>query len=339
VSDFDGERAAAAAARLVVPASFASIEEMLETAYPDVVAIATPIPHHFSQAMTAIEAGKHVYVQKTLTATLDEANQLLAARDCAGVLLGAAPGYDLFPLVGRMRELVAAGAIGEICIAYSYTMGFGHQSEPIRQGEGVLAEVDPSWYYRRGAGPLPDVTVYALQLLTSVLGPVSSISAMGNLRRPVREWRGRDIPLEVEDNNVLLLGFDRGAFGVAVGSDCVGGSQVPWGAISLHGTQGALEVTDVHHDSGYPVRFEVTGDGQPAVHAMSVDEQHYLQGPHLGIEEPHVYADIMDLVDAVRDGRPPRASAEQARHVVEIVDLAREAVADGATKHLTTTFG
>jgi predicted dehydrogenase len=338
VADVAEDRAKAAAEKFGIRHHFTSLEEMLDTVDVDAVLVVTPIPHHFSQAMTAIEAGKHVYVQKTMTSTVDEADALLAARDEAGVRLSAAPGYDLFPLVGQMREVVRSGELGQVCIAYSYTLGFGHQQEPIRQGSGVLSEVDPSWYYRAGAGPLPDVTVYALQLLASLLGPVERISAMGNLQRPVREWRGKKIELDVEDNNALLLGFASGAFAVAVGSDCSGGHQVPWGGAALYGTHGALEITDVHHASGYPVAFRVSGAGEPREQAMSIDEQEYLQGEHISTEEPHVYADIMELVDAIRDERPTRATGEQARHVVEIVESARAAIADGATHRLRTTF-
>jgi predicted dehydrogenase len=338
VADVDGERARAAAERFGVPAYFTDLEAMLAGAELDLVLIATPIPFHYSQAMAAIAAGKHVYVQKTLTTTLKEADSLLAARDRAGVKLAAAPGYELFPLTGRMRDVVQAGGLGEVCVAYTYTLGFGHQQEALRQGSGPLAEVDPSWYYRAGAGPLPDVTVYALQLATSVLGPVLRVTALANRRMPVRNWRGRPIPLEVEDNNVLLMEFACGGLGVAVGSDCEGSRRIPWGALGLYGTAGVLEVSDVDPASGYPLRFEFRGGDETREEALALSDQPYLQAEHLAIEEPHVYADIMDLVDAVVDDRPPRASGEQARHVVEIIERARAAMAGGQTRELVSSF-
>jgi predicted dehydrogenase len=67
-------------------------------------------------------------------------------------------------------------------------------------------------------------------------------------------------------------------------------------------------------------------------------DQPYLQGEHLQIEEPHVYVDIMDLVDAIRDNRPPRATGEQARHVVEIIEKARLAIQTGQTQTLISSF-
>jgi predicted dehydrogenase len=117
--------------------------------------------------------------------------------------------------------------------------------------------------------------------------------------------------------------------------------------VGLYGTAGALEITDVEQSSGYPVRFEVQGGawGDDAGPRRSVREevaelshQPYLQGEHLSLGEPHVYVDIMDLVDAIRDGRPPRATGELARLVVEVIEKAHVAARTGQTQALTSTF-
>jgi predicted dehydrogenase len=340
-------RARQSAERFDVLAHFTSVEAMLAEADVDLVIVATPIPYHFPNAMAAIKAGKHVYVQKAMTTTLAEADELLAARDRAGVKLAAAPGYDLFPTTGQMRKIVSDGVLGRVYIAYTYTMGFGHEQEPIRGGHGALAEIDPSWYYRPGGGPLSDVTVYSLQLATSILGPVRRVTALANKGEPERMWRGKTIPLEIEDNNLVLMEFASGALGVAAGSDCRGSARVPWGGLGLYGTLAALEVTVVDQASGYPLRFEVQGGawgvaGAPAreTHEFStaLSDQPYLKADHLTIEEPHAYADIMDLADAIREDRPPRSTGEQARHVVEIIEKAQVAARTGQTQNLTSTF-
>src|SRR5262249_38137376 len=157
----------------------------------------------------------------------------------------------------------------------------------IRRGAGVLEAIDPSWYYRPGAGPLPDVTVYALQLITSVLGPVRRVTALANTIRPQRTWKDRAIAVETEDNNLVTMQFACGTLAVGVGSDCQGSSLIPWGGLGLYGTAGALEVTYVDHNSGYPLNFRALG----AEHTASLADQPYLRGEHLTIEEPHVYAD------------------------------------------------
>lgn len=336
VVDIVAERARQSAEQFAVPAYFTSIDDMLTQVDLDLVLIITPIPYHFANAMAAIEAGKHVYIQKAMTTTLAEAEALLAARDRAGVKLAAAPGYELFPTTGQMRQIVSEGQLGRVNIAYAYTLGFGHENEPIRSGQGPLAEIDPSWYYRPGAGPLPDVTIYSLQLLTSVLGPVQQVTALANKTAPERTWQGQSIPVEIDDNNLLLMAFASGTLAVAVGSNCRGSARIPWGGLGLYGTTGALEVTDVDPLSGYPLSFEVRGAAikEPKMYRAELADQSYLQGEHLTLQEPHVYADIMDLVDAIREDRPPRATGEQARHVVEIIEKGLLAAQTGQTQLL-----
>jgi predicted dehydrogenase len=337
VADVVAERAQQTAVRYEIPAWYTGLDEMLAGTELDVVLVITPIAQHYEQALKAVNAGKHVYVQKAMTVTLEEADALLAARDRAGVKLAAAPGFELHPPTAALREAVQGGAIGKVAVAYTYTMGFGHEHEPIRAQEGALAAIDPSWYYRTGAGPLPDVTVYSLQLATSVLGPARRVTALANKVMPERTWRDRTIQIEVDDNSVVLIEFVSGALAVAVGSECRGGERAPWGGLDLFGTSGALEVTDVNHASGYALNFRVRG-ARSFEHTASLADQPYLVGAHLEIEEPHVYADIMDLVDAIRDNRAPRATGEQARHVVEIIECARRAAATGQTQELRSGF-
>jgi predicted dehydrogenase len=338
VADAVAERARLSAERFGVPAHFTDVGSLLDAVDVDLVLVATPITAHFENALAALSRGKHVYVQKAMTTTLAEADALLAARDRSGVHLAAAPGYELIPMTGQIRQVVRDGALGQVYQAFTYTLGFGHEHEPIRRGEGALSEIDPAWYYRQGAGPLPDVTVYALQLITSVLGPVRRVTALASTLRPQRNWRGTTVSIEVPDNNVVLMEFVSGTLGMAVGADCRGGARTEWGSVGLYGTEGALEVTDVDQSSGYPVRFEVqTGEGN-TTYTAALTDQPYLRGAHLSLEEPHVYVDIMDLADAIREGRPPRARGEQARHVVEIIERAHEAARTGLAQDLSSTF-
>jgi predicted dehydrogenase len=56
------------------------------------------------------------------------------------------------------------------------------------------------------------------------------------------------------------------------------------------------------------------------------------------MDEGHVFEDIMQLVDWVRDGTPSIVTAEHARHVVEIIEAGYRAAETGRTQELTTTF-
>jgi predicted dehydrogenase len=64
----------------------------------------------------------------------------------------------------------------------------------------------------------------------------------------------------------------------------------------------------------------------------------HVVGSHRAIEEMHVYEDIMQLVDWVRDDKPSIVTAEHARHVIEIIESAYRAAETGQTQTLTTTF-
>lgn len=89
VVDVVADRARQTAEKFGVKAWFCTMEEMLANTDLDMVLVMTPIQFHFENALTAINAGKHVYVQKSMTATLDQSNKLLAARDKAGINLVA----------------------------------------------------------------------------------------------------------------------------------------------------------------------------------------------------------------------------------------------------------
>jgi predicted dehydrogenase len=332
-------RARENAERFGVPATFTSVEAMLSGTDLDLVLVATPVQHHFANAIAAVRAGKHVYVQKSMTSTLDQAHELLAARDRAGVKLAAAPGYELCTTTRAMRRVVDEGAIGHVYAACTFTFGMMMGRVPKPGVRDPLAEIDPTWNFQAaGGGPLPSITVYSMQLATSLLGPVRRVTALANRHMTEREWAEKAIPIEVADNTVVLMEFVSGAIGTAVGSAGRATAWTPWGGLSLHGSAGSLQVTEVHHASGYPMTFEVQAGGATRTEAFTLADQPYQRGNHLSIQEPHVYADIMDLVDAVLEDRPVRAPGEQARHVVEIIEKAETAARTGRSQGLTTTF-
>lgn len=335
VADVVAERAQATAERFGVPAHFTTIEEMLDKTDIDIALIITPIPFHHPNAMAALEAGKHVYIQKAMTTTVDEADEIIETAQAKGLQIVAAPGFELFPSTAHMRDSLQH--LGRVCVGHTYAIGFGHEYESIRSGSGTLAEINPAWYYKAGAGPLPDVTIYSLQLITSLLGPVQRVTAMSNKVKPRREWRGEIIDVEVDDNNLLLMEFANGELVTAVGANSRGSRRIPWGGVGLYGSDGVLEITDVNNASGYPVAYELITDHTEEF-TFDLGDQPHLHGEHLDIEEPHVYADILELVDSIQENRAPRAGAEQARHVVEIIEKARLASATGKTQECRTTF-
>ena len=77
--------------------TFTTLEEMLENSDAEAVAIATPIPEHFVQAHTCLSNGRHVYVQKTMTHSSEEARALIRIAHDKGLKIVASPGQMLLP--------------------------------------------------------------------------------------------------------------------------------------------------------------------------------------------------------------------------------------------------
>src|SRR5918912_1946059 len=203
--------------------AYTDYEAMLAHADVEAVFIATPIPLHHRQAMAALQAGKHVYVQKSMTTTLAEANEVVNLARSKGLKLCASPGEMLRPPWPQIKEAVQQGRIGRVYWALSGMQSGGHENESFRAEDDVLSNVDPTWYYKPGGGPVYDMTVYCLHELTGILGPVQRVTAMSGIGLPVREWKGQRIEVEMDDNTLVLLDFGNATFAYAFGANCRGG--------------------------------------------------------------------------------------------------------------------
>lgn len=345
VCDVVEERARETAARFGVPHHYVDAKELIEREDVELVLVVTPIPYHHRYAMQALEAGKHVYVQKTMATTYAEALEMVQAARERGLVLASAPGQMLAPAIRKMKELVDAGALGKVYWAWGSTNGWDHDFEPTRHGEGALGSVNPSWYYKKGGGPIVDTTVYVLHSLTGILGPAKRVAAMSGTAVAERRWQDQTIPVEVDDNTLLMLDFGEATFAVAGGNSSMTGRLVDWGSMGIYGAKGVVETLEIEPLSGHPAKLYIDGidlsfEPSEISYGVSTDSGWlpYVDERHATIPEPHVYADIMDCVDAVLEGRLPIASGEHAAHVVEIIERGYSAAQTGQTQELESNF-
>src|SRR5438270_2777427 len=91
--------------------SYDDYGEMLARADVEAVLIATPIPFHYDQTMKALRAGKHVYVQKTMTTTVAEATDVVELARKNGRKLVASPGQVLRPINQHVKRLIESNVI------------------------------------------------------------------------------------------------------------------------------------------------------------------------------------------------------------------------------------
>jgi predicted dehydrogenase len=333
------DRAREAATRFGVPDAFGSLDELLAGADVDAVTIVSPIGLHFEHARAALEAGAHVHLNKTMTTTVAEADELIALAAAADLRIVASPGEILRPHVARTRELIAEGAIGQVTWAIcGAAFGRYHEEEPERAGATTGSAIDPSWYFRRpGGGPMYDMTVYALHELTGVLGPARRVTALSGVRVPERTFLERTVRTEMDDNTVLLLDFGDGLVAGAYGT-AAGAPNRQFGMGIYYGTAGTIDGLLL---DGTPYEYDGRADTLDAPLGDQNAQNRLLPhvvGAHRGIGEAHVFEDIMQLVDWVREDRPSRVTAEHARHVIDIIESGYRAAETGAAQDLRTTF-
>jgi predicted dehydrogenase len=315
-------RAEAAAQKYGVGAFYETYEELLADPHVDAVTLCSPIGLHYEQGMAAIEMGKHVHFNKTMAITVDQADRLIARAAEAGVRLVASPGMMLHPHNRRIRKLILQGALGKLSWAVTgIAISDYHLKEEFRTGDDVLTNVDPSWYFRKpGGGPQYDVTVYCLHNLTGILGPAKRVTALSGLVLPEREFRGKKLVCDMDDSTLMLIDFGQSFFAFVYGT--VAGTVTRGFQPNIYGTQGSVIGTRFGEQD-----FKLTGDHQP-----------HVVGEHAKMAESHVFEDMMQLVDWVRDGRPSVANAEHARHVIDIIESGYRAAETGQTQELRTTF-
>ena len=124
------------AARYAQARFTSSFEEMLGDAGLDAVVVATPVPTHFELARKALEAGKHVLVEKPPAMKTHEMDELVALADERDLVL--MPGHLLLyhPGVRRVKEMIAAGRSSATCSASTGTGRTSGSSAPTRTRSG-----------------------------------------------------------------------------------------------------------------------------------------------------------------------------------------------------------
>jgi predicted dehydrogenase len=330
-------RANALASKYDVTHAFETYEELLEKGDVDAVTICSPIGLHYEQGKMALEAGKHIHFNKTMTTTVAEATELIDLAAAKGLKIVASPGEVLRPQVQAIRRAIQDGKIGIPVWAISGA-GFGtyHLDEPERRGQGNAPAIDPSWYFRKpGGGPLFDVSVYAFHGLTTVLGPAKRVSAVSGIRVPHREFNGKTVQTDADDNTGILIDFGDGLF--ALGFGTAAGSPNWWFTGRYFGTEGEIEGFKVNGEElDYPERplYDEAGGG---VLGAQVTLPHVV-GTHRDIDEQHVFEDVMQLIDWIRDDKPTPVTADRARHVIDIIESSFRAAETGQVQELTTTF-
>jgi predicted dehydrogenase len=125
VCDMRPERLSGVQSRYPAVEITSNYAEVLADPRVDVVAIATPVSSHYDLALRALQAGKHVFIEKPMTATADQAMRLLEEAERRHLVVGVDHTFVYTGAVRKMRELIDGGGIGEIYYYDSVRVNLG----------------------------------------------------------------------------------------------------------------------------------------------------------------------------------------------------------------------
>lgn len=181
VADAHPDGLAKMAARLKVPRQYADYRAMLEKERPQLVAIGPRhADQHLAMGLAAVSVGAHIYMEKPITPTLTEADELLAAADQRGVKFAVAHQMRMAPNVVHLRKRLADGLIGELLEMRSW----GKQDSRAG-GEDMIVlgshlfdlmrlfAGDPQWCVARVTQAGRDITPADARVMKDNVGPVA----------------------------------------------------------------------------------------------------------------------------------------------------------------------
>jgi predicted dehydrogenase len=228
----------------------------------DALYIATPHPQHEAVALAALAAGKAVLVEKAFTATVAGAERVIDAARREQVFAMEAMWTRFQPVLVKIRELVADGAIGEV--------------RQVQADLGVDRPYDPRdrlFDPAQGGGAMLDLGVYVVSFAQHFLGNPTTVSVSGSLA-----------PTGVDVEAGLLLGYEEGTAAALL----VSLRHPTPGSARLHGTRGWIEVPPRFH---HPTSFVLHRTGQ---------EPETFRLPPLGAGYSHELIEVTEGVRAGR---------------------------------------
>jgi predicted dehydrogenase len=301
-TDLDPERAAAFAATHDLRAH-ASLDDLLADDAIDVVVNLTVHQAHYDVTKRALEAGRHVYSEKPLALRFSEASELVDLAAARGLRLGCSPSTFLGEAQQTAAGLIRNGRLGPVRAIYA----------EVNWGRIETWHPAPAPFFE--VGVLVDVGVYPLTLVTTMLGPARSVRAWGWDLKPDRVTiDGVPFRIGSPDLIVAAVELENGPVLRLTASFYVGRPTRQHGSLEFHGDDASLALSsfqdfDATVEVGtYGATFEPVAPVRPAFHGTA-----WARG-------------VAEMAAAIQEGRPHRASAEQAAHVVEILEAAAQSM-------------
>ena len=311
IADIDQEAARAQAEAFNVSAE--TVEAVLADPDIELVVNLTVPTAHFDVSRRILNAGKHVYSEKPLCTSLQDAKELTDLANERGLRVGCAPDTFLGASHQASREAIDTGVIGNVLSGSLCVLSRGMEAW----------HPNPDFFFRPGGGPILDLGPYYLTQLVNLLGPVKDVFASASTGFGSRTIgsgprAGEIIPVEIPTSYSAILSHHSGARITFEASwDVWKHQRVP---IELYGTLGSLSVPDPNFFGDNP-RVSV----QNADWELIDISRHAFGAPNRELRSGNSVADhrsigVIDMVSGICHDRPHRANGELALHVLEVLE-------------------
>src|SRR5690625_594987 len=297
-ADLDLDRAHMQAEKYQIPKAY-SVQELLSDSDIDLVINLTIPSAHAEICIQALEAGKHVYVEKPLAITREDARKILDVANKTGLLVGSAPDTFLGAGIQTALGLIENGEIGVPIGASAFMISRGPEHW----------HPDPIFFYKEGGGPMFDMGPYYLTALIALLGPIKRISGSVRASYPERTIlskpkAGEKITVDIPTHISGTIDFASGAIeSITTSFDAFGGSSLP--PIEIYGSEGTLLIPDPNHFGGIG-RLRKKDD----MEFTDIPLTHQFDGNDRGLG-------VADMAAAILNKRKHRANGDLAFHVLE----------------------
>ncbi|MBD8079392.1 Gfo/Idh/MocA family protein [Cellulosimicrobium arenosum] len=284
------------------PAAHLAPQEVISHPEVDVVAVCSPSGTHAELALAALEAGRHVVVEKPLALDVGDALRVAEAARERGLMVSTISQRRFEPEHVALKRAVDTGALGEVRLATTHVHWF--RDDDYYRAAGWRSTT------AQGGGSLMNQGVHNLDLLRWLCGPVDSVTAQhGTLGHA----------MEAEDTTVATVRFTSGALGVVTTT-----TTTPPGfpaTITLLGARGAVEL-----GQGDVLRWDVPGVPAPGSGAIASGAADPLAIGHAG----HL-AQWRQIVTALDSASPVPVGIDDAVETVRLLCAIYAAAETGAT--------
>jgi len=277
--------------------TYAVAREMLENPKIDAVAIATPVSTHFELAMEALQAGKHVFVEKPIAPTSEQAERLIAEADKRGLTLMVDHTFVYTSVVQRIKDLLDKGELGQL---YYY--------DSVRVNLGLFQhDVNVLW----------DLAVHDLSIMDFILGRAPKMIAATGMASVPGQPESLAYLTCFFENNLIAHFHVNWLAPVKIRRTMIGGSNkmVEWDDMEL---SEKLRI----YDKGITVSTNPESIYQLKVGYRAGD----MWAPHL----PNVEAlqvEARHFLDCIKTGKAPITDGRAGLRVVRILEAASKSMA------------